>query len=354
MARARNKTLLPLRLDEYWERRRRLSGVGLPMASKPFPAPPLPAQAPPTLGRRSVLGAFTLQLFGCAAQPQVAPPELDDTPPDVHLLEVPGATLELQFAPGLSSTTRALAQAWVRRSAAAVAGYFGRFPVQQVDVLIVPEAGAGVLGGASFGEPEALLRLRVGRATTQAQFSADWVLVHEMIHLAIPRLPRAHNWLHEGLATYLEALARGRAGMLPADAVWHAWTRQMPLGQPQGSDTGLDHSPGWARTYWGGALFCLLADVRLRQRGTPERGLQQALQGVLAAGGDFRVAWPVTRVLATADAALGQTTLTALYDEMKDRAVQVDLGALWHDLGVAEAGLRDDAPLAAIRRAILS
>ena len=323
------------------------------MPAEPLPAPTFPAQALHTLGRRSVLGAFTLQLFGCAAQPPAAPPEPDETP-DVHLLEVPGATLELQFAPGLSSTTRALAQAWVRRSAAAVAGYFGRFPVPQVEVLIVPEAGAGVLGGASFGEPEALLRLRIGRATTQAQFSADWVLVHEMIHLAIPRLPRAHNWLHEGLATYLEALVRGRAGLLPAAAVWHAWTRQMPLGQPQDNDTGLDHSPGWARTYWGGALFCLLADVRLRQRGTPARGLQQALQGVLAAGGDFRVAWPVTRVLAAADAALGQTTLAALYDEMKDRAVQVDLGALWRDLGVAEGGLRDDAPLAAIRRAILS
>ena len=62
----------------------------------------------------------------------------------------------------------------------------------------------------------------------------------------------------------------------------------------------------------------------------------------------------MTRVLAVADAALGQTTLAALYDEMKDRAVQVDLGALWRDLGVAEGGLRDDAPLAAIRRAILS
>jgi hypothetical protein len=346
--------LLPLRLDEYCEHRRRLFGVGLSMAAEPLPAPPFPVEALPTLGRRSVLGVFTLQLLGCAAHPTAAPPEPNDIPPDVHLLEVAGAALELQFAPGLSSTTRALAQAWVRRSAAAVAGYFGRFPVPKVEVLIVPEAGAGVLGGASFGEPEALLRLRIGRATTQAQFSADWVLVHEMIHLAIPRLPRAHNWLHEGLATYLEALARGRAGLLPAEAVWHAWTRQMPLGQPQGNDSGLDHSPGWARTYWGGALFCLLADVRLRQRGTPERGLQQALQGVLAAGGDFRVAWPVTRVLATADAALGQTTLTALYDEMKDRAVQVDLGALWRDLGVAEAGLRDDAPLAAIRRAILS
>ena len=32
------------------------------------------------------------------------PAKEPDETPDVHLLEVPGATLELQFAPGLSST----------------------------------------------------------------------------------------------------------------------------------------------------------------------------------------------------------------------------------------------------------
>ena len=305
---------------------------------------------PGPLRRRGLFGAFAAVLLGCAASPSVPGEE----PPDVRLLDVPGATLELQFAPGLDADVRALAEAWVRRSAAAVAAYFGRFPLPQVELLIVPEAGQGVLSGISYAEPAPLLRLRIGRATTPAQFSADWILVHEMVHLAIPRVPPAQNWLHEGLATYVEALARSHAGLVGADAVWHAWVRQMPLGLPQRGEAGLDHTPTWARTYWGGAMFCLLADVRLRQRGTPGRGLQQALQGVLAAGGDYRVAWPVTRILRVADAALGQSTLTELYEQMKERAVRVDLAALWQDLGVADGALRDDAPLAAIRRAILA
>jgi hypothetical protein len=128
----------------------------------------------------------------------------------------------------------------------------------------------------------------------------------------------------------------------------------MPQGQPQAGDRGLDHTPTWARIYWGGALFCLLADVRMRQRGNPEHGLQQALQGVLAAGGDYRVAWPVARLLATADAAVGQTTLSDLYSQMKDDPVATDLAALWRELGVAGDMLNDDAPLAAVRRAILA
>ena len=287
------------------------------------------------------------------AWPTAAPGSPDDTP-ELRQLELAGALIEVQFAPGLDAAVRDLAFAWVRRCASVVAAYFGRFPLPLLELLVIPGAGSGVLGGTSHAEPMPLLRLRVGMATTAEQFAADWILVHEMAHLAVPRLARAHNWLHEGLATYVEGVARGRAGLVSARSVWSAWRRQMPQGQAQPGAAGLDHDPSWARTYWGGAMFCLLADVRLRQRGAPERGLQQALQGVLAAGGDYRTVWPVAQLLGVADATLGQTTLTMLYDEMKDRAVGIDLPALWRQLGVADEALHDDAPLAAIRRAILA
>ena len=101
-------------------------------------------------------------------------------------------------------------------------------------------------------------------------------------------------------------------------------------------------------------MFCLLADVRMRQRGQASRGLQQALQGVLRAGGDYRVAWPARRTLAVADAAVGLKTLSDLYRDMKDSASAVDLPALWRELGVEGEQLRDDAPLAEVRRAILA
>jgi hypothetical protein len=277
-----------------------------------------------------------------------------DEAPLVMTVDVPEASIELQFAPGLPTDVRADALAWVQRSAAAVAAYFGRFPLPQVELLIVPEDGDGVRAGSSYAEPSPLLRIRVGRATTARQFQDDWILVHEMVHLGVPRVPRAQNWLHEGLATYVEGVARGHAGLVRADAVWHAWVRQMPHGLPRPGEGGLDHAPTWGRTYWGGAIFALLADVRMRQRGTPQRGLQHALQGVLAAGGDFRVVWPLGRILATADAALGQHTLAELYEQMKDDRVSIDLPALWRDLGVDAVDLRDDAPLAEVRRAILA
>jgi hypothetical protein len=305
-----------------------------------------PTGSPARFDRRSLLvwAAALAWRTGAAAEPQ----------PVVLFPDLPGTRLELQFAPGFDPAVQTEAAAWVRRSGAAVIGYFGRFPVPRVELLVVPVAGAGVRGGVTYAEPSLLIRISLGRETRREQFLRDWILVHEMIHLAVPRVPRSQNWLHEGIATYVEGVARGHAGLLPPDEVWREWSHGMVRGLPEPGDRGLDRTPTWGRTYWGGALFCLLADVRIRQRSERRVGLQQALQGVLAAGGAYDVAWPVTRILATADAAVGQHTLTELYDRMKDEPMPVDLPALWRDLGVGDGAFRDDAPLAAERRAILS
>lgn len=265
-----------------------------------------------------------------------------------------GATIELRFDDGFDAPLRALARDWVRRSAAAVSGYFGRFPVPQVQLRIRAVDGSGVRGGTALADPQLHIRLRVGRDTTPARFLDDWILVHEMIHLAIPQVPRTQNWLPEGIAVYVEGVARGRAGLVAPATVWREWARDMPKGQPRPGDAGLDHTPTWGRTYWGGAIFCLLADVRICQRSGDRLGLPLALQGVIAAGGSHAVAWPLTRILATADAAVGQDTLMALYERMKDSPAPVDLVELWRRLGVDGDHLDDAAPLSVVRRAILS
>lgn len=308
---------------------------------------------------RPALPARRKWLLGLASAAVLAPPlrlgaQANEAQPVMQTLSLGDSQLELQFAPGFDARLRAEASAWVQRSADAVVGYFGRFPVPRVELLMVPTDGAGVRGGVTYGEPSLLVRLRVGRETTKAQFQGDWIMVHEMIHLAVPRVPRSQNWLQEGLATYVESVARGRAGLVAPATVWREWAQAMPQGQPQPGDAGLDHTPTWGRTYWGGAVFCLLADVQMLTRSARRAGLQQALQGVLAAGGNYSVVWSVDRILATADAAVGQTTLTDLYRRMKDSPEPAALDALWRDLGVVGNTLNDSAPLAAVRRAILS
>lgn len=267
-------------------------------------------------------------------------------------LEVGGGRLLLNIDGTLAPATRAAVPGWIETAARAVAAYFGRFPLAEVELAIAAAEGAGVRhGGTQPGTPPRL-RVALAREATAAQLRDDWVLVHEMVHLAVPRVARAHNWLHEGIATYVEGVARARAGLIPARRLWIELAHQLPQGLPRPGEGGLDDTPTWARTYWGGALFCLLADVRLRERSGLRAGLQQALQGVLAAGGNYAVAWPVGRVLATADAAVGQSTLAELYAQMKDDPYPVDLPALWRALGVADTRLLEDAPQAALRRSI--
>ena len=314
-------------------------------------APARPARRDLLVGLASAaLLALPDRLAAQAGDTQVA----GSAPLVIEKITLGNSLLELQFAPGFDARLQAEARAWVQRSAEVVVGYFGRFPVPQVELLMLPVDGAGVRGGVTNGVPTLRVRVRVGRETTKAQFLDDWIMVHEMVHLAIPRLPRSQNWLHEGIATYVESVARGRAGLVAASTVWREWAKAMPQGQPQAGDAGLDHTPTWGRTYWGGAMFCLFADVQMLTRSARRAGLQQALQGVLAAGGNYGVPWPVERILAAADTAVGQTTLTALYQRMKDSPEPAELDALWRDLGVAGNTLNDDAPLAAVRRAILS
>ena len=133
--------------------------------------------------------------------------------------------------------------------------------------------------------------------------------------------------------------------------------RDMPKGLPEDADEGLDHTHTWGRTYWGGALFCFVADVQIHEQTKNKKGLEDALRGILEAGGDIREDWDLEKTLEIGDRAAGVKVLENLYGEWKDKPVQVDLPALWKQLGVESAGgtvrLHDDAPLAAVRRAIV-
>ncbi len=138
--------------------------------------------------------------------------------------------------------------------------------------------------------------------------------------------------------------------------MWFDLVRDTPQGLPQAGDQGLDHTHTWGRTYWGGALFCLLADVEIRRQTNNAKGLEHALRGILDAGGDIRKKWNLEAALRAGDRAVGVSVLQPLYTRMKDMPVGVNLDSLWAQLGVQSDGASvhfdDSATLAAIRRAI--
>lgn len=271
-------------------------------------------------------------------------------------LDVSGSTIHVAFAPGDMTLPKDKIFDWVKASARAVSIYYGRFPVSSLRLLLVPVDGSRVRGGTTWGYRGAAIRLPVGRDVDAATLKQDWVIVHEMVHTALPDLDDRYAWLSEGLAVYVEPVARVQAGDLTAAEIWHAMMRDMPKGLPQTGDEGLDNTDTWGRKYWGGAMFCLFADVEIRKRTGNRLGLQDAMRGVLAAGGNHEKDWPLARVLSTADKAVGVDVLTRLHDAWGPKPVTPDLAALWRDLGVKAQGdsvvFDDSAPLAAIRKAI--
>ncbi|HTL50808.1 MAG TPA: hypothetical protein VL219_09100 [Steroidobacteraceae bacterium] len=268
---------------------------------------------------------------------------------------VPGGEITVELTRGSQTLDRAALLEWVRKSARAVAGFYGHFPVAATRLVVTPQPGSGVRGGRTWAEAGGLIRIRVGESTTPAEFAKDWVLVHEMTHLALPSLPDDQEWLEEGLATYVEPLARAQAGGLSDEDVWSSMVDGMPKGLPLAGDQGLDRTHTWGRTYWGGALFCLLADLEIRRRTNNARGLQDALRAILA-GGNMETSSEMRSVLAAGDRAVGVPVLEELYARQKDRAETTDLDALWRELGVVPAGrtvrFDDGAPEAAIRRSL--
>ncbi len=267
-----------------------------------------------------------------------------------------GARIDVAINAGKLKVSQSDLLRWVKSAAESVTAYYGRFPLPHLFLRISSFDGRGVRHGQTFATDGGLITIRVGNVTSPAELGDDWMLTHEMLHLAFPSLEGNHHWMEEGLSTYVEPIARIRAGHWSAQQMWAELVRDLPKGLPQEGDRGLDHTHTWGRTYWGGALFCFVADVEIRRKTQNKKGLEDALRGILDAGGDIRKDWNLEETLRIGDRATGIDILVKLYDQMKDQPVNVDLTALWKELGVVNYNgaihFQDDAPLAAVCRAI--
>ena len=270
-------------------------------------------------------------------------------------IKIGATTIRLAIVPADARPGMAQIVGWAQRAAHAIARYYGRLPNTALRILVISSPGSAV-HGTTWGYRGPATRIRLGRDIEPAALADDWVLVHEMVHMSTPQLPEENNWLTEGLAVYIEPIARAQSGIKSIESVWAEMIQGMPKGEPRDGDQGLDRTHTWGRTYWGGAMFCLLADVEIRSRTGGKRGLQDALRAIVAAGGSDEEDWSIDQLLASIDRTTGVDAASALYARQKDRAVQVDLDDLWHRLGVSAgpdgAVFDDAAPLAAVRRGI--
>ena len=271
-----------------------------------------------------------------------------------HQVTVGASTLDVTID-GTPHSERAVLD-WIDASARGVAAYLGRFPVPRARLSVRIVEGRRIGHGITYGGRLPSIRIQAGRDADARAFARDWVLTHEMMHLAFPDLTTDDSWAEEGLSTYAEPIARVQVGTVAPEKIWVDLIQGLPKGLPGPGDRGLHGTEAWGRTYWGGAGFWLMADIRIREQTRNRKGLPDALAGILAAGGDIRAHWTLARALETGDRALGLSVLKDLYREQAARPHALDLDALWQRLGIRSSGERlvydDRAPLASVREAI--
>jgi predicted metalloprotease with PDZ domain len=274
-------------------------------------------------------------------------------------VQVTGAALDVTLLGAPLAMGDEATLSWLRDSASCVARLFGRFPVD-ASVFVLPVRGADeVVFGRVMSLAGASVALLFGTETRAETAHQDWVVVHELFHLGTPSFVGEGHWLEEGLATYYEPILRERAGWISERDLWRHFAREMPRGlrKPEQAAS-LEEREDIDSTYWGGALFALLADVRIRQATGGARSLDDAMRAALAQEGDATHSVRVADFLSVGDQATGGRVLADLYAHFALAGEAVDLGALWKSLGVGlsegETTLRSDAALVPVRRGITS
>src|SRR6478752_454972 len=151
-----------------------------------------------------------LMVFGLCA---CAPAQKEEEQADTVTVQLPGSTIDVTLPGDPMKLSRQELLDWVKASAHAVAAYYGRFPAPHLTLKIRGGNGSGIRHGVTYARDGGLILISVGRDAGVAETKDDWVLIHEMIHLAFPSMPDEQHWIEEGISTYVEPVARVRVGL---------------------------------------------------------------------------------------------------------------------------------------------
>ncbi len=262
---------------------------------------------------------------------------------------------------------------WLTVAANTVAKlYDGRFPVTQMQVIVVPYPGGGapVYFGMALRGGGPAVQLLISSEAEDHEFLGEWVAIHEFLHHGMPFVDHDDAWLSEGFVTYYTEVLRARAGFQDELAAWAALLAGFGRGARSGAGQSLAeesrqmHDNGaYQRVYWGGAAIALMADVALREAGGTLDRVMRHLQRCCA---HTPRVWPAQQVLQAMDAARTATettettlpSLEALSGPILRSAGFPELTAIYRKLGVVVVNgkptLDESASSTQIRRAIFT
>jgi hypothetical protein len=159
---------------------------------------------------------------------QAGPTEIEILNESESMFILGGSHISVEIRNRVLRSKKNILLEWIVYSAETVSQYYGRFPVDNVTIKVQVTDGHAVRFGQAFGGDSPLLRVVVGAQVTADALRKDWIMVHEMVHLAMANVPQASRWWLEGLSTYVESIARAQRGHLSEDFVWNGFYHRMP------------------------------------------------------------------------------------------------------------------------------
>ncbi|MEM7608916.1 MAG: hypothetical protein AAF411_26510 [Myxococcota bacterium] len=186
-----------------------------------------------------------------------------------------GLTVEVARFIGELDASAAELERWLRVAVQSAQTIGGRFPTTRLHVVIVP-LGAGrspvAFGLVRRGGGASVLLFPHQNASGDA-LMRDWVAIHELSHLTVPRLD-GDRWLSEGYATYMQEYLRMRLCLFtPQQGLQRMRdrfvTNRLGAGMPLAEESdAMSRTGSFAHVYWCGAAFFLELDIALHRRGT--------------------------------------------------------------------------------------
>jgi hypothetical protein len=249
------------------------------------------------------------------------------------VVTVPGAKIDVMFSDFKHEATEHEVLAFIERSAAPVAAYYGKFPVPRLRLEVEPmEHHRGGLFGREFHGNRIVLYL--GESVKGSTLPGDQILTHEMFHLGFPDLNRDYAWLEEGLATWLAHLNRARAGQTTETEFWEDVRDGFSDAQPSPASGGLAEEENYRRMYWGGALFWFEIDLAVREHSAGEKSLDTITRAIWRAGGTNAHKWSLDKLRKAVDRAAGFPVFMKWYKDMGPKPMTADLEKMWKMLGI--------------------
>ena len=245
-------------------------------------------------------------------------------------VDAAGATLRIRFSVAVNDEQASKVSTWLQSVAGDVGGVYGRFPLDDVDIRVIPrrfsewdEDSPVPFGRVSRRRGETIV-LYIDPRRPMADFYADWTATHEMSHLLLPGISWKQRWIAEGFASYYQNVLMARSGNYTTDTA----IRKLNEGFGRGRASRPELSPNQAaeegvrraryKIYWSGAAVALLADVQLRE----QSGGRESLDTVLGRFQDCclpaRDRWTGEQLFEKLDSLSSQRVFMPLYRRYAD------------------------------------